>query len=807
MLVSLDWIKDFVEVPRSVSGREFAKLITMSVCEVEEVTEVNGFWKTILVAEITKIEPHPRADKLQLVTANLGEGESVKVVCGASNVRLRLKTPFAKVGTTLPIGFTLEARKIRGVLSEGMLCSGEELGLEEKSDGIMELPEDAPVGTSMLSYLEKKEDTLFNIDNKSLTHRPDLWGHYGMALEGAAVLKRSLKNPFDLAWFEKTESRFNSKSPPIAVSMETESAGLSYFGLSIDGIVVGESPSWMKERLRKVGLRPINSVVDISNYVMLELGIPNHIFDRDTIQGKKLTIKALKTHETFVTLDSIERKLEAGDTVICDADGPLVLAGIMGGKNAGVREETKNIFIEVANWKASLIRKTSVRLGLRTESSGRFEKSLDSTQCKRTLYRIVELILQLNPKAHIVGNPQYAGENLENIRPLVLDIRPGTIKKILGADITKSGIVDILRRLDFKVKEEQDILKVTVPTQRATKDIECEADIVEEIGRHYRYDHITPVSPKLSVLPTSLTSEQQMIRKLRTFLVYRTGAYEVMSYPMIGEKLLAKTDWSLEGHLKLANPLSTDQALMRNSLIPSLLEMAGKNTKNLSNFRFFEYGRSYLPGGKFAQERYQLGILFAHKEQTPFMDILNQMLELIKACKIPGEVIPRHSKYKNEMVPEDWSGLHPYEFKNVRIQGKLKGAVFSVHPILLRKLKIKEHISLAVIDLTDFHHRFRDHKFVYCPLPKFPGAVFDYTVTLAEKDSVGPLFEYLSKVKIKEIVGHKIVDIYKEGAFQHVTMRTTFLDPEKTPSGEFLKQAEEIIVQKLSENGIPLKSG
>ena len=806
MLISLNWIKDFVDIPSTLSGQELAEQLTLAVCEVEKVIASDRDVSRVRVVCVEKVDPHPQADKLHLVTFGDGEGESFQVVCGAANVRPGLKTFYAPCGTVLEGNIELEPKKIRGVMSKGMLCSAKELGLGQDESGLVELPQDAPVGKTFFEYTDQREDILFDIDNKSLTHRPDLWGHYGMARELAAILKVPLKIPLGASG---EVFSFEGDSP-IQVKVEKDSAGLAYYGLSLDHVTVGESPSWMRQRLMALGHRPINSIVDISNYVMLETGIPNHIFDRDKIGGDSIWVRALKGDESFVTLDEVERKLEKGDTVVCGEEEPLVIAGIMGGEKAGVTEGTERIFIEVANWKASAVRRTSTRLGLRTESSQRYEKSLDSQLCERVLYRIVQLILELNPRASIVGKVEKDGPELSPPKPLVIETGIHNMERILGIRLDPEQVTDVFKRLDFAVeKRAEGRWFLTVPTYRATKDIEQEADLVEEIGRHIRYDSITPVPPRLEVAPVGLSNEQVLARRLRSFLVDHCGCYEVMNYPLLGDKLLEKSHWPREKLLTLKRPLSRDHQYMRPSLIPTLLETAAHNAKHFSRFRFFEYGRSYLPtkGKAYSDEQYHLGIVFGDRERSVFVDILDHLTSLIHATHMPAKILDRHPKFKNELLPEEWIGIHPYEFKNIQIQGKMKGGVLSLHPFLLNRWKVRGHLSLAVLDLTPFHGRALGKQKAFKPLPKFTGSDFDYTVTLQSRDSVGLIFEALSSLKMKEIVEHKIVGIYEDGKEKHVTVRTSFLDPEKNLSGEFLKGAEEAILRQLATSGVHLKSG
>ncbi len=811
MLISLDWIRDFTEVPSELSPNDIGLRVTMGTAEVEDVIAVGQFWKKIRVVEITHIEPHPEADKLNLVTFKVSDSETFRVVCGAGNVRLGLKVPFASIGTTLPNGFTLEPKKIRGILSEGMLCSEEELGLAESSKGLMELPEDAPIGLSLKEYWEKSEDVLYDIDNKSLTHRPDLWGHYGMAREFAALFEKELSNPFDEDWSSSLEKDFNNQEAPLKVVVEEKSCGLAYFGLSLDNVQVGESPQFIKDRLTAVGLRPINNIVDISNYVMLELGMPLHIFDRDKIDGNTLTIKAVGEEVSFTTLDEVERKLIPTDTVIADSAKPLVIAGIMGGLNSGVSSETKNVFIEVANWRADAVRKTSTRLGLRTDSSMRYEKTLDSHLCYRTLLRTYEMIKRECPEVKVIGGVQYDGENLADYKPLVISTSTEEICSTLGKELSTKRVVDLLEALAFKVQKKDSGLVIEVPSFRSTKDIECSSDIIEEVGRIIGYDNIEPQGPLLEVRPIRMSPLHAMKRKAGDYLSLHAQALEVNTYPMIGEKLLTKADWTNKiDDLKVINSLSQDHDRMRDSLIPSFLEAAALNSKNKESFRLFELGRTYHhDASNFAQEKHVLGICFYSKEKTPFMDLVNEVNNLTSFVNIPCDLTGTHPKFKNNLVDESWVGVHPQEFFNIRIMGQMNGVILSIHPLVLRKFKIKGHISMAFIDLSAATSKPLKEKTGYKPLSKFPESRFDFTVGLDRSTSVEEVLNVLKNIKNKDMKEILIVDIYtpeNELDKKYVTLRTVFHNDQQTLPGETIKSYEENIISTLNKASISLKS-
>lgn len=807
MLISLDWINEFVKLPE-IDADDLANTFTMTTAEVEDVKKLNDHLAVIKVAEIKSLRSHPEADKLNLVTFDFGEKVTKEVVCGAPNVREGLKVPYAPLGTTLPNGLTLEPKKIRGILSDGMLCSEVELNIGEGASGLMELDPKATNGQSMLEYLEMKQDTIIDVDNKSLTHRPDLWGHYGLAREFAAAYEVPLKDAFSSEWRNKLEANFTNDKSPIAPKVESDSSCLAYWGLSLDGVEVKESPGWLKARLEAVGLRPISNIVDISNYVMMELGIPLHIFDRDKIKDNTIHIKRVGKEDTFETLDEIKRDLIASDTVICDSEKPLVLAGIMGGHNSGVDEKTKNIFIEVANWKAEEVRMTSTRLGLRTDSSARYEKSLDSLQCYRTLLRTLELVMELCPEAKVIGKPEYDGSDLSKIETLTISTSYNKIRKTLGHDVSDERIKSIFEALDFTVDGTSD-LKVTIPTYRTTKDIEYEADLIEEVGRVIGYDNITPVSPLTDIQATRLDAGKSLTRKIQDFMTLNAKALEVMTYPLIGEKLLEKALWNNKNEeLVLVNALSKDADRMRPSLLPHALQTVGINAKQFSSFKFFEIGRSYLSDEKnFSKEHHQVLIGFYHKNQSPILELINTVEDLLNYCGINFNFANELGKFKSEVLDANWKGLHPHELTHLRIMGKFKAIVASAHPLVLKSFKTKGHFSFAIIDITDLMQREIKSKNSYSPIPKFPASTFDCTVLVKKQSELASVIEVARKIKIKEMTDVKVLDVFDldEENFA-VTLQATFLDTNKTLSGEFLKDCENKIVSTLEGAGYPLKS-
>jgi phenylalanyl-tRNA synthetase beta chain len=564
----------------------------------------------------------------------------------------------------------------------------------------------------------------------------------------------------------------------------------------------------MQQRLSACGMRPINNIVDISNYVMLEQGMPNHLFDRDTIRGNQIIVSENGEASTFVTLDEMERKMIASDSMVCDAEGPSSIGGIMGGLTSSVKDDTSRIFIEVANWIPERIRHTSTRLGLRTDASQRYEKSLDSHQLERTVLRILELVIESCPEAEVAGS--LVSDGLTLSPPLVIDLTIDRVNSILGTELDAAEVTRILETLEYSVETEGEVLNVTVPTYRATKDVEVDADLIEDIGRIYGYDRLIPVAPQNEITVVNLSAAKLLERKIQDFLVFRGRALEIYSYPLTGAKLLEQAGWDvMNENLVLANSLSPETDRMRPSLVPSLLEKAALNQKYHSRYRLFELGRSYLESEKdFSEDRHQLGIINFDKLESPFMDVVNLMGDLLENLGLNAQIQAPNGKFPNTVVPSNWVGKHPHEFLDIRVMGKTCGFIGSIHPLMLRNFKIKGNLVMAVLDITDFMNRPVKDQTKYKPLAKFPGSTFDCTVVADTDVPVAEVLSVLKKVKMKELEDVRIVDVYPlSGEQKTITLRSWLLDREKTLSSEFLRSAEDQIVATLDKAGYPLKQG
>ncbi|MFO7734679.1 MAG: phenylalanine--tRNA ligase subunit beta, partial [bacterium] len=443
MKISLDWLNDYIDTNK-ISPEELTTEFTMRSAEVESSCRINKHFSMITTSKIIDIKPHPNADKLNIV--DVDDGNKIHtVVCGAPNIKKGQIVPLASVGTVLPGDFEIKPVKIRGIESSGMLCSKKELGIGEDHEGIFILEEKTPPGKSF-SELYKNSDFIFEIENKAITHRPDMWGHYGVAREIRAI--------YDLEWKKKLKVEKiipEKKEESFSIELKSPSA-LRYYGIKMSRIKIKPSPSWLSQRLKNIGIKPVNNIVDISNYVMLETGHPTHAFDRRKITGTKISVRQAEDNISFKTLDDCNRQLSLEDLVISDEKNILAIAGIMGGENSEVSSDTTEIFIESAVFDGASVRKTSGRLDLRTESSNRFEKSLPVENARLALFRFVSLVKEIVPSAFVSSEVASAENFEENPYERTIEISPNFIRSVLGVEdktLSNERISEILTALEF----------------------------------------------------------------------------------------------------------------------------------------------------------------------------------------------------------------------------------------------------------------------------------------------------------------------------------------------------------------------
>ncbi|PKL72530.1 phenylalanine--tRNA ligase subunit beta [Candidatus Kuenenbacteria bacterium HGW-Kuenenbacteria-1] len=602
MYLSLNWLKEFVDIPKSITPEELGLKLTTHTVEIDGIKKQAENLDGVVVGEILEIKKHPNADKLQLVKVAIGK-EKLEIVCGASNIEVGQLVPVALIGAILPNGMEIKEAEIRGEKSNGMLCAEDELGLGKGHDGILILNK-TEVGQKFNEYLGL-DDVVFEVDNKSITNRPDLWGHYGMAREIGAFLNIKLKK-YNVNTVNKN---VNSANMRIKVKVEDQKLCPRYMAIAMDGIKIKQSPEWMQKRLIAVGMRPINNIVDITNYVMLELGQPTHIFDFDKIKSViskqipsaswrtkskiNIIIRNAKNNETIKTLDNKDQKLDESMLVIADNKKSIAIAGVMGGANSEVDENTTSILIESANFDPVSIRKTSQKLGLRSEASMRFEKSLDPNLCEIAMARIMELIKEFCPQAEIISELSDEKKYSLNQGPIELDLE--WVEKRIGKKIEEKKIIEILENLGFEIRKNNNILIITIPTWRATKDISISEDLIEEIIRIYGYDNLESEMPIIMMEAPEINNKRLLERKIKNILSIGAKLTEVYNYSFIGEEQLKKIKINnFSSFIKLANPIASNQTMLQQSLVFNLLENIKLNQAKYENIGLFEIGNIFL---------------------------------------------------------------------------------------------------------------------------------------------------------------------------------------------------------------------
>jgi phenylalanyl-tRNA synthetase beta chain len=618
VFISLDWISDFVDLS-DLAPEVIADRLTMATAEVEGVTTLNRLTADKTVGRIVSVEtlPEKEGKKLFFCKVDIGTGTPVQTVCGAPNVAVGLKAAFAPIGAkaraktggaeSADIEVEVTASELAGHRSEGILCSAFEMGMSNWHEILFEFPAETPVGTKV-SDLIPERDILIEIDNKSLTHRPDLWGHYGFAREFSAIFRRPLAPLpcYDLSPFEHLP----------AYPIEIVDDHCPCYGAIVVGVKAGSvnipAPVKMQRRLHALERRTYNLLVDLTNYVSLEIGQPTHAFDADTIRG--IRVAPMGKEGKFVTLDGQERKMIPEDMMICDGEKPIAIAGIMGGLETEVTPKTTRIVLESANFKSARIRKTAGRLDLRTDASQRYEKSQPPANVKKAAERILYLIAESAIPFEVESRFSLRGDLDDEIREILLP--PGQLNALAGIEFPDETVLEILRSIRFEAELLDDgTLRVGVPPFRSRKDISIPADIVEEVMRLYGFDNVPPVLPQMSLAPLHVEEKIKLSHRVQRFLSASAGFLEVHNYAWFDDNFLAKIGYDPGQTLVLKNPPTPFNSRLRTTLMPNLLALVPKNRPFKDDFRVFEMGKVYLPKG-------------AWDDPTPVKDSAEKCLEL-----------------------------------------------------------------------------------------------------------------------------------------------------------------------------------
>ena len=594
MKVSLNWIKKYVDLPKDITNEQIMRDLTIRTVEVEDMVNTGDKFKDIVVGKIIEVNPHPDADLLKVCLVDIGEDEYKQIVCGGENLYPNELVVISKPGAMVywhGEGDLVEIKetKMRGVPSYGMICGATEVYLSElfppkNEKEIVDLTGlDVKPGENISDALNLG-DTILEIDNKSLSNRPDLWGHYGIARELSVIYNVPLK---------ELEINKPNGLPEYKVSIEEKDKCKRYAAVKIEGVIAKESPSWMKTLITNAGMRPINAIVDITNYVMMAIGQPTHAFDSTHVEGEKIVVRNARENEKLLLLDNNELDLTTDDLVICDESSPLALAGIRGGKKDSILPETTSIVLEVANFSAGAIRKTGKRFAEKTDASIRYEKGIDTQRVDLGISLALELFKEIFPHSKIVA---FKDEYLEATPNNVIDVTKKFLDDRLGKVISNEEITRILTGLGYEVSFDNDTYHVVVPTFRSTGDVTLKDDVMGDIARLLGYDSFEKKPLTINFEHAVLQNDVILERRLKEYLSYRCGFNEIITYPWIDEKYIDAAGFDKSKMVMLATPPSPEQAYLRASLVPGLLEAISKNLRYFDEFRIYEMTEVFEKG-------------------------------------------------------------------------------------------------------------------------------------------------------------------------------------------------------------------
>lgn len=759
MKISYSWLTRHVDLT-GVSAQDVARELTLSTAEVEGVHAFLPQLGDVTVGHVVEREKHPDADKLSVCKVDVGQGEPLQIVCGAPNVRAGLKVAVATSGVTLPGDFKIKKSKIRGVESNGMICSERELGLGDEHNGIWELPLELRVGDKVAAALGA-EDWVIEIDNKSLTHRPDLWGHRGIARELAAILRRPLK-PLEAA----SQPWSATPSGEVAVRIETPNCS-RYVALALQGARADKSPLWLKRLLLAVGQRPIDLLVDLSNFVMLDLGQPNHLFDRRRLDAQGIVVRMARAGESMKTLDGAERKLEPSDMLICSASAPVALAGVMGGESSKVEGDTSQLVLEVATFHPTVVRRTSTRLGLRTDSSARFEKNLDPELPPLAARHFVELLRAEQPDVRVVGAPTDVGEWKSAARRIPM--RFERVRAMLGADLGDEAIVDILRRLEFGVEPgPSGACVVLAPSFRGTKDITLEQDLVEEVGRIHRYGNI-PERELEGVLKPPPRDEswqrRMLVRRVEDRLALAAHFHQLVSYSFVHDALLEKLGLAATPHVTVQNSIAEGFSRVRRSVAPSVLAVLESNRRRSASVRLFEIGKGYAPSeGAEPAEVHEVALALCavpQKKDARFDDNSLSRLKGVVEDVVRSLGLEAGAWRKCEAAP-NWA--NPGRCAELRIGELTVGELAPLEPGLARALglsgELESDTALARLSIDALLGAAQRSK-LYQALPQFPDTLVDVALALPEERAAAEAAAAIERCGKGLVAGLELFDLYR----------------------------------------------
>lgn len=785
MFISLNWISDFVDLS-GLDKNELIHKFSLSTAEVEnEIFYKGSDLSGVVVAEIKSIEDHPESKKLHLLKVDCGDAELVDVVCGAPNVKVGLKTAFAKVGAKLG-EIEISPRPVAGYTSYGMCCSEKEIGISDDNSGIMEITEDVANGTD-LKEIYQIDDIIFEVDNKSLTNRPDLWGHYGIAREFATLAGRELK-PLDVVDL----SQYNNL-PSIDMKIE-DPLCQRYSCLQVENITKNVSPVNMRIRLFYCGMRGINLLADLTNYLMLEMGQPMHAFDSRKVE--KIRIKRFDNPFTFQTLDGVDRNIDENTLMICNGDTPVAIAGIMGGLDSEIVEDTTKLTLESATFDATSIRKSTVRLAHRTDASARYEKSLDPEMTVPAIARFVKLLMDMDGGVQVTSS--LTDEVAYKYPEVTLEFDKAFVDKYTGIEISNDTIVKTLTALGFGVELNDNNFKVQVPSWRATKDVTIKADIIEEITRIYGYDNFDVHTVKSPILPVRAAAEKSAEDRVKDILVKRFSLHELHSYIWAYSDEYKKLGIEVEENIKLLNSTNPNIETIRKSIVPTQLCQIKQNTGYADDFGIFEIGRviNGVDENNMCVENKKLAITLYSK--TKSLEKLYVELRDMIAIAVSDM---RHKNLTYKTIEATHSYEHPKNLNAIVCDGNTIGSIGVCHPTVSKKIDKKANIVFAEIDMKAFTE-IVDGGIAYKEPSKYPSIEVDLSFVTNRFENIGNAIEAENCSLVQKV---SVTDVYEDENGKSITVRIIFSQDDRTLTREEVMVVVDSIIARLKGQGINLK--
>lgn len=788
MLAPLRWLKDYIDI--NMNANDFADLMTMSGSKVEGIESMGKDIEGVVIGKIETIVPHPNADKLVITKVNIGN-EMLQIVTGATNIKEGDYIPVAIEGARLAGGLKIKKGKLRGEVSEGMLCSQDELGIpenlipEELKHGIWILDQAYPLGAKLAEVVPYEEDI---IEFEITSNRPDCLSMIGIAREAAATIGKPLQYP------EITLNEVEVDSYGIKVNIEDTEGCTRYVARVIKDIEIKPSPLWMQQRLMKAGVRPINNVVDITNYVMLEYGQPLHAFDINHVEDNAILVRKAQPGEVFTTLDSVERTLDESMTVIADGKKALAIAGVMGGENSEVTPNTKTVLLESASFNRDRIRATSKKLGLRTEASARFEKGVDSNIALIAANRACQLMESLGVGTVV---KEYVDVYPVKKEPVQTAIRSARMNELLGTELTPSEMVEILKSLEIGAVEAQEKINVTIPTFR--DDLSMEADFVEEIGRIYGYNRIPSTMMKGNVAVGGKTNGQ-IIEDVAKEALIAIGFNEILTYSFVSPKSIDKINLGEESikrnFVRLLNPLGDETSVMRTSLLPNMMEVLARNLNHrVEGVRAFEIGSIFIPSNqedeKLPHEIANLVIgVYGDEDFFTLKGAIEALFKQLGIENLEFEAEKNHTSF------------HPGRCANILVGEHVIGTMGEIHPQVMENYDIQKKCYAAELDFR-MMLQFTRIETMYRPLPKYPAMTRDFAVVVKDEVFVREIEKILKQNGGKILESFELFDVYKgnqiQAGYKSVAYTLTYRHHERTLTEEEVNKVHDKILAEIKD--------